>query len=278
MFSSLFSNELATIENHLRAQLRTAFACPLPQLERFWQSMEYSLHTGGKRFRPLLSVLTAKALGKSEDVVMNLATAVEMIHTYSLIHDDLPCMDNDDMRRGKPTNHKVYGEAGALLAGDALLTLAFGVLTQKPSLASAQAVSLLSEAAGPLGMVGGQVLDVELSHPEEAVLLEVHARKTGCLIRVAVEGAAVLCEASLEDRKSLRAYGEFLGLAFQLADDLEDYNPERPEKISFVSLLGPETVRAKLFDASTSALSLLDGFGENAEGLRHMVRMNRDRV
>lgn len=278
MLETLFTSELEVIEKHLRAQLRTSFACPLPQLERFWQSMEYSLHSGGKRFRPLLSVLTAKALGRSEETVMDLAIAVEMIHTYSLIHDDLPCMDNDDMRRGKPTNHKVYGEAGALLAGDALLTLAFGVLTQKPSLTVAQTVSLLSEAAGPRGMVGGQVMDVELSHPEESILAEVHARKTGCLIRVSVEGAAVLCEATAEERQNLRAYGEFLGLAFQLADDLEDYNPARPEKISFVSLLGPETVQAKLFDASTSALNLLDGFGENAEGLRNMVRMNRDRV
>lgn len=278
MFEQIFKSELEAIEQHLRAQLRQGFACPLPQLERFWESMEYSLHTGGKRFRPLLSLLTAKALGAPVERVLNLASAVEMIHTYSLIHDDLPCMDNDDFRRGKPTNHKVYGEAGALLAGDALLTLAFGVLAQVPSAATAEAVSLLSEAAGPRGMVGGQVLDVEHNLPEADLLMQIHARKTGCLIRVAVEGAAVLCEANPASRGALRAYGEQLGLAFQLADDLEDYDPQKPEKISFASRLGVAPTRDKLAAVSAEALANLNTFGNKADGLREMIRLNETRV
>lgn len=278
MFARWFQGELGLIEDHLRSQLKSDFRCPLPALERFWQSMEYSLHTGGKRFRPLLSVLTAGALKAPLDKVLNLAAAVEMIHTYSLIHDDLPCMDNDDIRRGRPTSHKVYGEAGALLAGDALLTLAFGVLTKSPSLATARVVALLSEATGPLGMVGGQVLDVELSRPDLATLSEIHARKTGCLIRVSVEGAAVLCEATDKPCGALRAYGERLGLAFQLADDLEDFDPSRPEKVSFASLLGVEETRRRLFEVSESALKEVEMFGEAAEGLRRMVLLNRDRV
>jgi geranylgeranyl diphosphate synthase type II len=278
MFETWFQSELRLIEDHLRSRLQSDFRCPLPQLERFWQSMEYSLHTGGKRFRPLLALLTAKTLSAPVERVLDHAAAVEMIHTYSLIHDDLPCMDNDDLRRGQPTNHKVYGEAGALLAGDALLTLAFGVLTRTPSLAAAQAVSLLAEAAGPRGMVGGQVMDVELSHPEPAVLSEIHLRKTGCLIRVAVEGAAVLCAAEDNQRRALRAYGELAGLAFQLADDLEDFNPNQPEKISFVSAWGLDSTRLRLHEVSESALSQLHPFHDAADGLRRMIVLNRDRV
>ncbi len=123
--------------------------------------MAYSTFSEGKRFRPLLAVLTAKALNKAPEQVLPLAAAVELIHTYSLIHDDLPCMDDDDFRRGNPTNHRVFGEGMALLAGDALLTMAFGILAQSPSPRAAQAVGLLSEAAGPRGMVGGQVMDIE---------------------------------------------------------------------------------------------------------------------
>ncbi len=278
MFETIFQSELEIIEDHLKAQLRLHFSCPRPELERFWQSMEYSLHTGGKRFRPLLSLLVAKALSQPLHNVLDLAAAVEMIHTYSLIHDDLPCMDNDDFRRGQPTNHKIYGDGAALLAGEALFTLAFDEDPQTPSEATARVAGLLAEAAGAQGMVGGQVLDVESNHPDLDLLNQIHARKTGCLIRVAVEGAAVLCGAKTQSRLQMRTYGELLGLAFQLADDLEDYNPAKPEKISYVSLLGFEATRDQLNEVSRRALAQVEDFGLDAEGLRHMVRLNCERV
>src|SRR5262249_2401240 len=157
MLDKQYRAELEALEVYLRSALNPM---PHPSLEKFWESMFYSLLSDGKRFRPVLSLLTAKAFGKPYEIVMPLAAAIELIHTYSLIHDDLPLMDNDDMRRGRPTNHKVYGDAMALLAGDGLLTAAFSVLTQSSSTHAITAVHLLSEAAGPRGMVGGQVLDI----------------------------------------------------------------------------------------------------------------------
>src|SRR4051812_20197694 len=141
-FQAEFKSELELIDTYFRSLFRFQTPCPMPELERFWESMAYSIFSEGKRFRPLLSLLTAKALGRAPEQVLTLAAAVELIHTYSLIHDDLPCMDNDDLRRGKPTNHKVFGEAGALLAGDALLTMSFGILAQAPFPGAAVAVSL----------------------------------------------------------------------------------------------------------------------------------------
>lgn len=276
-FQSEFKSELELIDTYFHSLFRYQHSCPLPELERFWQSLTYSFFSDGKRFRPLLSVLTSKALGRPPEQTLTLAGAVELIHTYSLIHDDLPCMDNDDLRRGKPTNHKVFGEAGALLAGDALLTMAFGILAQAPSPHAATAVSLLSLAAGPRGMVGGQALDIETAKPNEALLTEIHQRKTGALIRVSVEAAAVLCGAEAGEIEKLREYGEHLGLAFQLADDLQDYDPDKPEKISFATLLGiPETLK-RLETASQQALDSLSSFPD-ASGLRRMVNLNRERV
>lgn len=274
-FQAQFKPQLELIGKHLRILMAS---CPMPELERFWQGMGYSLFSEGKRFRPLLAVLTAEALGRPPEATLTLASAVELIHTYSLIHDDLPCMDNDDLRRGIPTNHKKFGEAGALLAGDALLTMAFGVLAQAPSPHAAQAVALLSQAAGPVGMVGGQVLDIEASQPNINLLTEIHQRKTGALIRVSVEGAAVLCGAEIAQIAALKAYGGHLGLAFQLADDLQDYTADHPEKVNFVTLLGVRETIRRLESSSQEAMAALADFGAGAEGLRQMVAFNRDRV
>lgn len=277
MFSEIFKTELKLIDMHLRTVLSPQ-APRLPELDRFWESMSYSVFSEGKRFRPLLSLLTAKALQRPPEVVLPLASAVELIHTYSLIHDDLPCMDDDDFRRGRPTNHRVFGEAGALLAGDALLTMAFGVLAQSPSSRAAQAVALLSEAAGPRGMVGGQALDIEAHEPGKLLLEEIHLRKTGRLIQVSVEAAGVLCEASIDKVDSLRLYGEKLGMAFQLADDIQDFDAKDPEKVSFVSLLGNQETMHLLNETSDSALGALSDFSAAADGLREMIRLNRERV
>lgn len=278
MFREIFKSELKLIDLHLRSLIQTQASTNLPELNRFWESMAYSVFSDGKRFRPLLSLLTAKALGKSPEQVLPLAAGVELIHTYSLIHDDLPCMDDDDFRRGRPTNHRVFGEAGALLAGDALLTLAFGVLAQSPSPRAATAVALLSEAAGPRGMVGGQALDIEAQNPTLTLLEEIHQRKTGRLIQVSVEAAGVLCEADLNQVEALRLYGEQLGLAFQLADDIQDFDSESPEKVSYASLLGNEETLRLLNEASQKALEALNDFSSSADGLREMVRLNRERV
>jgi geranylgeranyl diphosphate synthase type II len=273
-----FAAEIAAIEERLRQVLARSQACPLPQLEKFWESLAYSVFSPGKRFRPLLAVLTAKALGRSPEDVMPLACALELIHTYSLIHDDLPMLDDDDQRRGRPTNHKVYGDAMALLAGDGLLTLAFFVLTENPRPATAEAVRLLAEAAGIVGMVGGQVLDVEARAPEARLLEQIHRRKTGALIQVSVEGAAALLDAPADQRAALGRYGWNLGLAFQLADDLQDFDPQAPEKVSFVTSLGEAATRARLKQAGDEALKDLEIFGAAADPLRELIRGNFERA
>jgi geranylgeranyl diphosphate synthase type II len=275
MLSQKFRPELDALEVYLRSALN-----PMPHaaLERFWESMFYSLLSDGKRFRPVLSLLTAKAFAKPYEMVLPLAAAVELIHTYSLIHDDLPLMDNDDMRRGRPTNHKVYGDSMALLAGDGLLTAAFSLLAQSSSPHAITAVHLLSEAAGPRGMVGGQVMDIETKNPDAAMLEEIHKRKTGALIQVSVEAAAVLCGATPEQQRALAEYGAALGFAFQLADDIQDYNPDKPEKINFVSVLGLEPTREKLKRVSEDAFESLFIFPESADPLRAMITMNAERV
>lgn len=278
MFETLFKTELAAIEKHLHSVLSDKNPAPHQELVKFWECMNYSLLSGGKRFRPLLSVLTAKALDKPVEEALPMAAAVEIIHTYSLIHDDLPVMDNDDFRRGRPTNHKVYGDAQALLAGDGLLTMAFGALAESDSKNLKTALSLLSEAAGPRGMVGGQVLDIGATDPNEKMLAEIHKRKTGALIRVSVEGTAILLGADTEKCKLLRTYGEHLGMAFQIADDIQDFNPNKPEKINYVGRLGREETEKLLKHVSDEAERTLNTFGARAEGLLKMILLNRQRI
>ena len=275
MLQGQFRAELDAVESYLRSALNPM---PLAALEQFWESMFYSLLSEGKRFRPLLSLLTARALGKPQESVLPLAAAVELLHTYSLIHDDLPTLDNDDLRRGRPPNATVYGEAMALLAGDGLLTCAFSLLSQSFSPNAITAIHLLAEAAGPRGMVGGQVLDIQAQNPSLEVLEEIHKRKTGALIRVSVEAAAVLCEATSEQQSALSEYGAHLGLAFQLADDLQDYSPAKPEKVSFVNALGVEGTRERLAKASDDALESLFIFPDSADPLRAMIGMNTRRA
>ncbi|MBI4556232.1 MAG: polyprenyl synthetase family protein, partial [Candidatus Hydrogenedentes bacterium] len=182
-------------------------------------AMRYSLFAGGKRLRPALVLGTAEAICGDDTVALPAACAIEMVHTYSLIHDDLPSMDNDDLRRGKPTSHKVYGEAMAILAGDALLTMAFDIAAQT---GHASIVREIAQAAGAEGMAGGQVLDLE-SEDKRLTLEELqrlHACKTGALIRVAVRCGAILAGADAGELEVLTRYGEHIGLAFQIADDI----------------------------------------------------------
>jgi geranylgeranyl diphosphate synthase type II len=188
---------------------------------RLFEAMTYSLYDGGKRLRPVLCLSFAEALGGSPAQARSAACALEMVHTYSLIHDDLPAMDNDDLRRGRPTNHKVHGDGMAILAGDALLTEAFSVLASEPR--GALLVAELAQAAGPAGMVGGQVLDISEDRPAElGYLSRMHALKTGRLLRAACRMGAMSANASPEALDAAGRYGEHVGLAFQVMDDVLD--------------------------------------------------------
>ena len=190
------------------------------------EAMRYSLLAGGKRVRPVLALATARALGRDERDVLAFALAVELIHTYSLIHDDLPAMDDDDLRRGRPTCHKQFDEATAILVGDALLTRAFEVLATgiQPGDRAARCCAILAKAAGAEALVGGQADDLaaEFRHIGVERLQSIHRRKTGALFRASLELGAVAADASAEQRQALVLYGEKLGHAFQIVDDLLD--------------------------------------------------------
>jgi len=248
-------------------------------LQNLKKSIGYSLLQGGKRFRPVLSLMLAEEFGVPPQRVLPFSMAVEMIHTYSLIHDDLPCMDNDDLRRGQPTNHKVFGESTALLAGDALLTEAFGILASEyadqPQIV-VQLVLLLSEAAGLRGMVGGQAMDLQAKRQPlgKEYLSQMQAMKTGALIRVACEGAAVICRLNDEKKKYCREFGENLGFAFQLADDLLDSQEGKIEKGSFPDLLGLEKTKEILLQTSEASTRLLQKMGIDSGRLHNLVEYN----
>lgn len=261
----------------------------LEKLARSWKSdtpeelaaaMRYSLFSGGKRFRPLLALLLSDGFGVHPQKTLPWACAVELIHTYSLIHDDLPCMDNDDLRRGQPTSHKKFGEATALLAGDALLTEAFHSLaagadtTHVPAL-----VKLLGRCAGAGGMVGGQALD--LAYQDKSISLDVqsrvHAMKTGALILAAISGAGVLCGLTAEKQKSVDAFGALLGLAFQIADDIEDSANEN-EKGGLVKILGRDETQKYLDETSDRALHCLRQLGLEGSELERLLRWNQHRA
>ncbi len=194
------------------------------------QSMQYSLNAGGKRIRPILLIATIESLGKDRELGLEVACAIEMIHTYSLIHDDLPAMDNDDFRRGIPTNHKVFGDGIAILAGDALLTHAFQLISTLPKEKANPDIALdlvtrLSIAAGPTGMVGGQVLDLDGEKKNDLSLNElerIHRHKTGDLIHYSVYAGVKLAQASKDQINAFSTFARKLGLAFQIQDDLLD--------------------------------------------------------
>jgi geranylgeranyl diphosphate synthase type II len=209
--------------------------------------------------------------------------AVEFIHTYSLIHDDLPSMDDDNERRGLPTNHIVYGEAMALLGGDALLTESFNILAtgfkDNPSV-GLEVCRIVSEAAGAQGMVGGQAMDILLpedGHDQDQIQW-IHKLKTGCLIRASVEAAAVACEATSAQRTNLTKFAECLGFAFQLADDIDDYDPKNPESTSYVNVYGLEKTASLLAQVTDEALSYLVNFGEKKKDLAYITEFNQQRI
>lgn len=254
-------------------------------------AMQYSLMAGGKRLRPILVLAGCESLGGNIKNALPSAIALEMIHTYSLIHDDLPAMDDDDLRRGKATNHKVFGEANAILAGDALLTLAFETVARTEIYEHGagkkllRVVQILAKAAGSLGMVGGQALDLEGEGKklDYDSLKKIHAHKTGCLIRVAVEIGGLIAGGNAGELIHLRNYGEKIGLAFQIADDIldieggEDLGKDigsdlENEKATYPKLLGMDKSKALCKETVAEAIQSLEKFDERAEPLRAIAR------
>lgn len=252
-------------------------------------AMQYSLNAGGKRIRPALFLEFYRLLGGNPETVMNFAAAIEMIHTYSLIHDDLPCMDNDDMRRGRPSNHKVYGEDIALLAGDALLTEAFYIASDIDdsidSKCALKAINLLSNAAGMRNMVGGQVLD--LASENKLISLEELAHlqdgKTVAMIKVSAEMACVLINAEESERNALLTYCECVGKAFQIRDDILDVigdsetfgkpigSDSENNKNTYISLIGLEASQQLVEDLTNKAIDALLIF-DNADELINLAK------
>ena len=255
-------------------------------------AMKYSLDAGGKRVRPRLVLEFCRLCGGEGERALHFACAVEMIHTYSLIHDDLPCMDDDDLRRGKPSNHKMFGEAFALLAGDALLTMAFEVINsdEAASLLGDRACRLaaktLAEYAGAHGMIGGQVIDLQNENTDVSVeaLREMDAKKTGFLIKAACELGCIAAGADEEKIKAAREYGECVGLAFQIQDDILDIissdeelgkpvgSDRENKKSTYVSLLGVEKCVELVDELTEKATASLAAFDGDSQSLAELAR------
>jgi farnesyl diphosphate synthase len=256
---------------------------------RVVEAMRYALMGGGKRIRPFLVLNSARLFDVPEIGALRTAAAIEMVHSYSLVHDDLPAMDNADLRRGRPSVHRQFDEATAILAGDGLLTQAFEVLADAETHANpfvrAELVLALAQAAGPAGMVGGQMIDLEAQHAKldlEAIT-KLQRLKTGAIIRFACEAGAILASAPTKERRALQLYAEDLGLAFQIADDLLDIESSaavtgKPVgqdqvagKATFVAVLGVEEARRRAKAIADRAASHLAGFEERAELLCEMA-------
>ncbi|MEK6698151.1 MAG: farnesyl diphosphate synthase [Nitrospirota bacterium] len=263
-----------------------------------FEAMRYSLFAGGKRVRPILAVAAAEALGAKTAGLLPAAGALELIHTYSLVHDDLPAMDDDDLRRGRPTCHKVYGEAIAILAGDGLLTMAFEALSDPRRLKAIPAPRLLAiirelaTASGVFGMVGGQVVDIQSEGKEmDLPTLEyIHTHKTGALIRASVRVGALYAGAGERQFAALSRYGELVGLAFQIADDILDLTGKEEEigkdvgsdlekgKMTFPGFYGLEESRRRAVEVVDKAVAVLKGFDKKADPLRELARYIITRV
>jgi geranylgeranyl diphosphate synthase type II len=295
---------LRLVERRGRAPI--PFLAPMPATLK--ESMAYSLMAGGKRLRPVLTMAAAECRGLPGSKVLKTACALEMIHTYSLIHDDLPAMDDDDLRRGKPTNHKVFGEAVAILAGDGLLTMAFELAAENAAerrldgRASADLVRVIAAGSGVRGMVGGQAADLEAegaagklrgngSKEKARKALEyIHTHKTAALITTSLEAGAVLAKASERERKSLREYGRSIGLAFQIVDDILDRVGDKAklgkrgsdldnDKLTYPRLYGLDGSRKLAQRWTAKAHKSLAPFGNRAEPLHWLADfvLERDR-
>lgn len=281
---------MADCAHAVEAELQRLTPLPPGPDARVWQAMQYSLLAGGKRMRPFLVIQSADLFAVPVAQALRVAAAVEMVHTYSLVHDDLPCMDDDDLRRGMPTCHRKFDEATAVLAGDGLQALAFQVLaaaeTDPDATIRAELVAGLASAAGAPGMVGGQMIDLlaEQNTYDIETVKRLQAMKTGALIVWSVCAGGVLGRATVAEMEGLTRYGQALGLAFQIADDLLDVEGDAQSlgkavgkdadagKETFVGLLGVAKARAMAVELVDEAISSLDLFGKKAELLHGAAR------
>jgi geranylgeranyl diphosphate synthase, type II len=279
-------------------QLAICLSEPDGPAARVIEAMRYSLMAGGKRLRPILAVAACEAVGGEPDLALPYACALEMIHTYSLVHDDLPCMDDDDLRRGRPTNHRVFGEAVAVLAGDGLLTDAFGLIARSAKAARIPAdivldvISELAQACGSSGMVGGQAIDLlaEGHSLTQSELELLHSKKTGALFIASVCGGARLGGAQKPQLVSLRDYTSALGLAFQVTDDLLDIEQSTERlgkrsqkdqargKATYPSIIGIDQSRVLARELARRAREALAGFDGRAEPLRMLAEFAVERT
>lgn len=262
----------------------------LPLSDKLSEACRYSTLSGGKRIRAALALIVAESFNRSNEAVLRFAASIELIHAYSLIHDDLPAMDNDDFRRGKPTNHRVYGEAMAILAGDNLLTTAFAWLAQLnahavPAETVVSLISLVAEASGANGMIGGQVLDIAAENCQISLeqLEKIHNLKTGALLTAPVVGSARLCQASDSDVEVLKQYAAAIGLLFQIVDDILDVEGDlqnlgkepgsdaRKGKATYPSILGLEKTRELAAATHAQALKVLKDFSGDQTLLAQMA-------
>ena len=284
MLKELWKRRLDLVERKLMEELREDEALN----GTLCASMKYSLMAGGKRLRPVLLMAAADAVGAEGDAFVTTGCAIEMIHTYSLIHDDLPAMDNDDYRRGKPTNHKVYGDGMAVLAGDALLTMAFEVILRQQDATAEQLTAVVREmslAAGPNGMVGGQAIDLESENRKIGMeeLRKMHMGKTGALFRAAIRSGAILGGGTEKQLAALTEYADKFGLAFQITDDILDVtgdeeiigkpvgSDERNRKSTYVTLTSLWEAKKLAVTTVDEAIEALDDFGDEAEFLRDLA-------
>ena len=291
--SDLLKGAAARVDDYFRGQL-TKVAALADAPPSIVEAVQYGLLAGGKRVRPTLVFETCACCGGDRDQAVPAAAAIELIHTFSLVHDDLPAMDDDDFRRGRPTTHKVYGEAMAVLAGDAMMSLAFEVLAAEyePTQA-ARLVFALARATGPVGMIGGQVLDIagEQQSLDLTQLRDVHARKTGALLTAACEMGAAVAGADAEAVEAVKRYGQHLGLAFQIADDALDVTSTREVtgkatgkdaaagKNTYPGLLGLEESRRLARQEADAAIAAVERLGDAAAPLRLLAEftVSRDR-
>ena len=298
--TSGFDQQLAQVADRVNARLDPILSDQTSPGEkmrppRLLAAMRYGVLNGGKRIRPFLLIQSASLFGVEEEVAIQTACALECLHCYSLIHDDLPCMDDDDMRRGKPTVHKAFDEPTAVLAGDSLHALAFEILASPDRLADPfiriELTRALAVASGPDGMAGGQMMDLAAEHEsfDLATVTRLQQMKTGALISVSVEMAAILAHLPDDHRASLRGYARDIGLAFQIADDLLDAEGDEEAagkalrkdveqgKETFLSLLGTERARAQAAMLVDQAIEHLGSYGKEADLLRDLARFIIDR-
>ncbi len=280
------SNNINYYRDYINSYLNLYFIDKGSYNKIIYDAASYSLNIGGKRIRPILFLLTYSLYRDNYKDVIEMASAIEMIHTYSLIHDDLPCMDNDDLRRGMPTNHKKFGESIAILAGDTLLNEAMSLLMlfsikngERALLASRE----ISEAAGPEGMIGGQVVDIMAENKEisKEELIYMHNKKTGELIRASIVSAAILADAPKKDIEILNEFGLKLGLAFQIKDDILDITGEVSKlgknincdenKSNFISLFGLEYCERECIKLTNECIELLKSLSADAIDLNELT-------